>query len=235
MQGNMMELIVHSSALVKAVLVLLAGLSILTWSIIFAKLYAFVRARSASEAFLRAWANTPRLGAMADGATRFPCSPMARMCTAVWTSLNRGHRDDLERIVKAAATREEEALHAYLIVLATTGSTAPFIGLLGTVWGIMDAFRGIGATGSASLAVVAPAIAEALITTAAGLAVAIPAVIGYNASLHRIRRISVELQLFAEELVQHVRSGKHMPSGRGAESERAGPRSMASAEARSSS
>ena len=232
MQGNMTELIVHASALVKAVLLLLAGLSILTWSIIFAKLYAFFRARRASDAFLRAWANTPRLGAMADAGTRFPSSPTARMCTTVWAALSREHREDAERIVKAAATREEEALHAYLIVLATTGSTAPFIGLLGTVWGIMDAFRGIGAAGSASLAVVAPAIAEALVTTAAGLAVAIPAVIGYNASLHWIRRIMVELQLFAEEFVHQVRGSGSKSSGRSADPERSGPRAIAAAETR---
>lgn len=86
-----------------------------------------------------------------------------------------------------------EALEAYLPFLATTGTSAPFIGLLGTVWGIMDAFRGIGASGSASLAVVSPAIAEALIATAAGLMAAIPAVMAYNAFLHWSGRLAVQL------------------------------------------
>ena len=91
---------------------------------------------------------------------------------------------------RSLPAQEREELESYLIVLATTGSTAPFIGLLGTVWGIMDAFRGIGAAGSASLAVVAPAIAEALVTTAAGLAAAIPAVIAYNVFVNRLGKLS---------------------------------------------
>ena len=91
-------------------------------------------------------------------------------------------------------------MHSHLIILATTGSTAPFIGLLGTVWGIMDAFRGIGAAGSASLAVVSPAIAEALIATAAGLAVAIPAVMAYNFYVNWVGRMTVELDHVSEEL-----------------------------------
>ena len=231
MQGNVMELIVHASALVKAVLLLLAGLSILSWSIIFAKAYTFVVARRESDAFLKAFESAPRAPSMVETAKRFPSSPPAAMFTTVWAASSRAHRDELERMIKAAAVREEEKLHAYVIVLATTGSTAPFIGLLGTVWGIMDAFRGIGTTGSASLAVVAPAIAEALVTTAAGLAVAIPAVIGYNASLHWIRKLADQLSLFSEELMQSRHGAAGKPAGRTAEHDLTAQRVMIPTEA----
>ena len=102
--------------------------------------------------------------------------------------------------MRRSEIREIEALQSHLTFLATIGSTAPFIGLLGTVWGIMNAFRGIGATGSASLAVVAPGIAEALITTAAGLAAAIPAVMAYNAYVNWVRRMNAEIEEFTEQI-----------------------------------
>jgi biopolymer transport protein TolQ len=89
--------------------------------------------------------------------------------------------------------------------LATTGSTTPFIGLFGTVWGIMDAFRGIGMRGSATLAVVAPGISEALIATAAGLAAAIPAVVAYNYYINRIKVLSAEMENFSSELLNIVK------------------------------
>jgi len=92
-------------------------------------------------------------------------------------------------------------MEQYLNFLATTGSTTPFIGLFGTVWGIMNAFRGIGSAGSASLAVVAPGIAEALITTAAGLGAAIPAVVAFNYYLSRARIMSIDMEDFSEELL----------------------------------
>jgi len=93
-------------------------------------------------------------------------------------------------------------LEKYLNFLATTGSTAPFIGLFGTVWGIMNAFHGIGSAGSASLAVVAPGIAEALIATAVGLAAAIPAVIAYNYYLSMSRKMIIEMEDFSEDLLE---------------------------------
>jgi len=103
-----------------------------------------------------------------------------------------------------ALTREMERLEGRLGFLASVGSAAPFIGLFGTVWGIMNAFRGIGARGSATLAVVAPGISEALIATAFGLAAAIPAVVFYNYYLNRIRSISLEMDNFASEFLNIV-------------------------------
>jgi biopolymer transport protein TolQ len=113
--------------------------------------------------------------------------------------------DDLlsrvSRTLRHASLREISLLERALIFLATTGNTTPFIGLFGTVWGIMDAFHGIGMTGSANLGAVAPGIAEALITTAAGLAVAIPGVIAYNYFLNRIKGTATRMDLFALEFL----------------------------------
>lgn len=109
--------------------------------------------------------------------------------------------EGLNRTLRYASLREIAYLERYLIFLATTGSVTPFIGLFGTVWGIMDAFAGIGSAGSASLGAVAPGIAEALVTTAAGLAAAIPAVIAYNAFLNRVKAFATKMDLFALEFL----------------------------------
>lgn len=109
--------------------------------------------------------------------------------------------DRLTRTMRQASLREIAGLERYLIFLATTGNVAPFVGLFGTVWGIMDAFVGIGQTGSANLAAVAPGIAEALITTAAGLAAAVPAVIAYNYFLTRVKGLATGMDLFILEFL----------------------------------
>jgi biopolymer transport protein TolQ len=112
--------------------------------------------------------------------------------------------DNVTRSLQQAVTAERSRLERGVTFLATTGSSAPFIGLFGTVWGIMESFRRIGVMKSASLAVVAPGIAEALIATAAGLAAAIPAVIFYNYFLSRINSISTEMDNFASELINII-------------------------------
>ena len=201
MQGTLFELIVHAGLLVKAVLLVLVFLSILSWSIIIAKYYSLAMASKESDAFVQALEGARDSKALVDTADALTRSPLARLFMAAYGELSHRHReDDVRKIFSRHEAREEAQLHSHLIVLATTGATAPFIGLLGTVWGIMDAFRGIGATGSASLAVVAPAIAEALITTAAGLAVAIPAVMAYNFYVNWVGRMTVELDHVSEDL-----------------------------------
>ncbi|MGZ6274533.1 MAG: MotA/TolQ/ExbB proton channel family protein, partial [Syntrophales bacterium] len=112
--------------------------------------------------------------------------------------------DNVERSLNKACSSEATRLESTLGFLATTGSASPFIGLFGTVWGIMDTFRGIGTRGSATLAVVAPGISEALIATAAGLAAAIPAVIFYNYYLNVVKDISTEMDNFASEILNIV-------------------------------
>ena len=200
MQGTVFELILHAGLLVKVVLLVLAFFSIFSWSIIFAKYYSLSAAQKESAALVSALETTRDPKALLERANTLSYSPLANIFKAAYPKLAHLQREDAKRIFRGLGAREEEKLHAYMIFLATTGATAPFIGLLGTVWGIMDAFRGIGAAGSASLAVVAPAIAEALITTAAGLAVAIPAVMAYNYYLNWIRKMTAELDDFSEEL-----------------------------------
>lgn len=204
MQGSILQLILQAGLLVKTVLVILAGLSVFSWSIIFVKGFALAAASRQASTFARALETTRDPKALLDLAKTLPQCPAANVFRAASPERGRVSQDEARRTARAAMAREEEGLHAYLIFLATTGATAPFIGLLGTVWGIMDAFRGIGATGSATLAVVAPAIAEALITTAAGLAVAIPAVMAYNYFLNQIGRLVRGLEDMGDGLPELV-------------------------------
>jgi biopolymer transport protein TolQ len=119
-------------------------------------------------------------------------------------STDLGGIENISRALRRATTSEITRLEKYVTFLATTGATAPFIGLFGTVWGIMTAFKGIGETGSASLAVVAPGIAEALIATAIGLVAAIPAVMGYNHFQHKIKVLIAEMDNFSTEFLNIV-------------------------------
>ncbi|HSL92914.1 MAG TPA: MotA/TolQ/ExbB proton channel family protein, partial [Candidatus Limnocylindrales bacterium] len=112
--------------------------------------------------------------------------------------------ENIERAMRKAANEETALMETYLPFLATTGSATPFIGLFGTVWGIMNAFSGIAASGSATLATVAPGIAEALVATAAGLAAAIPSVMAYNYFLNRVRSISTRIDSFTVEFVNFL-------------------------------
>lgn len=200
MHDSLVQLIWQSSLLVKAVMATLVGFSIMSWAIIVCKAWHFSAAARESAAFLKALSGEGSLQALAGAAVTLRHSPLAGMFRAVHQEKARAHHDDLRRALKRSETREMELLHAYLPFLATTGATAPFIGLLGTVWGIMNAFREIGASGSASLAVVAPGIAEALVTTAAGLAAAIPAVMAYNYYVTRVRSMAAQMEDVSEEL-----------------------------------
>lgn len=198
----MLELFVHSSPLIKSVLVILAILSVVSWGIILYKYlqFQFASAQSGKLAEkLDACDSADDLSGVFKAASNLQMSPLAGVARAV-SAAKRHTREEVQKTLKAAQAQESEKLESYLIFLATVGSTAPFIGLLGTVWGIMDAFKGIGATGSASLAVVAPAISEALVTTAAGLAAAIPSVMAYNFFLNWIRKHANQLEAFSDSL-----------------------------------
>ena len=201
MQGSALHLVFHAGLLVKFVLLILAFFSTYSWSIILYKHYYFRLATKETDTFIRRFEADQSLKALADVAAALRVSPLANVFNAVYPHHGALHPEELRRALRRYEALQTERLHAYLTFLATTGSTTPFIGLLGTVWGIMNAFRGIGATGSASLAVVAPGIAEALITTAAGLGAAIPAVIAYNYYLSRARRLTVEMEDFSEEFL----------------------------------
>ena len=201
MHDSLVQLIWQSSLLVKFVLVTLMAFSVVSWAIIFYKGWLFAAAAKESDAFLRALAGEGTLQALAGAAATLRHSPLANLFRSVHEGKVRGHQDELKRALRRSETSQTEALHAYLPFLATTGATAPFIGLLGTVWGIMNAFREIGQAGSASLAVVAPGIAEALVTTAAGLAAAIPAVMAYNYYISRVRTMAAQMEDVSEELI----------------------------------
>ncbi len=180
-------LFLRADPIVKGVIILLALASLVSWSIIFSKLIAFLRLASEAARFER----QAREGTTAQG------GPLSRAIDAAGlrasSDLDESERraERRERIVRAmrsVAASAFKAREAGLPFLATIGSSGPFIGLFGTVWGIMNAFMSIGATHETSLDVVAPGIAEALFATAIGLVAAIPAVIGYNALLSILRR-----------------------------------------------
>ncbi len=216
-QGDFLRLVADSGAVAKGVLLLLLGFSVLCWAVIIDRHRTFRRAERDSEAFLRDLEHERRLVDLRDRAGRYGASPLVPVFVAGFRELTSAITESLakfrgtavgpdearERILERVRRRleetaaaEAERLDRHLGILATTGSVTPFIGLFGTVWGIMNAFQGIGITGSASLAAVAPGISEALVTTAAGLAAAIPAVIGYNLLLARARRLGARLERF---------------------------------------
>jgi biopolymer transport protein TolQ len=207
---------------VKLVLIVLLYFSVVSWTIIFYKLRQVYRANSQSQRFLEFFWKTKRFDTINTQLDRFASSPLSVLFNEGYGELKKlvekgerpeepnvistdlGGIDNIARALRRATTSEITRLEKYLTFLATTGSTAPFIGLFGTVWGIMTAFKGIGETGSASLAVVAPGIAEALIATAIGLVAAIPAVMGYNHFQQKIKVVIAEMDNFSTEFLNIV-------------------------------
>ncbi len=207
---------------VKLVLLILLFFSVVSWAIIFFKFLQVHRANNESERFIDFFWKTKRFDAINSQLDRFANSPLTVLFSEAYGELKKlmekgeeqvehnvistdlGGIDNIARALRRATTSEITRLEKYLTFLATTGSTAPFIGLFGTVWGIMTSFKGIGETGSASLAVVAPGIAEALIATAIGLVAAIPAVMGYNHFQHKIKVLIAEMDSFSTEFLNIV-------------------------------
>lgn len=201
MQDSAIQLILHAGYVVKAVLAILLFFSVFSWAIIFYKHRYFSKASKESESFLRAFRAGRDMKGLYNTARSLTLSPLASVFKSVHAEEGRVNRDEVKRLLRRYEALEAAKLQSYLNFLATTGSTTPFIGLFGTVWGIMDSFRGIGAAGSASLTVVAPGIAEALIATAAGLAAAIPGVVAFNYYLSRAKMMIIEMEDFSEELL----------------------------------
>lgn len=207
MKDSALQLILQAGLVVKGVLLILLFFSVFSWAIIFYKHRYLKQAAKESERFLRAYRTGRDMKTLFAVAKGLKLSPIANVFKSVYLEEGRVNREEVRRLLRRYEALEAARLESYLTFLATTGSTTPFIGLFGTVWGIMNAFRGIGTAGSASLAVVAPGIAEALITTAAGLAAAIPAVIAYNYYLSRARRQIIEMEDFSEELLDFFTKG----------------------------
>ncbi len=213
-----LELILNAGPIGKAVLIILLGFSVVSWALIVEKWWQFRRVRRQTLAFLHVWREVRR-GAQAFAlAKKFRESPLAYLYSAAYQEVPtlEERLDDLEdgagaerleaahRAMRRAAMNEVARLERYLPFLATTASSTPFIGLFGTVWGIMAAFHGIGQQGSASLAVVAPGISEALIATAFGLGAAIPAVIAYNYFVSRVKHWAAEMDGFMLDLLNQM-------------------------------
>jgi len=217
----LLDLVLNAGPVVKLVLLILLYFSLVSWAIIFYKASIIQKAIKSSDRFLDFFWTKKRFDLVGQGLKEFSNSPIANLFREGYHEMlqlqKKGDDDEpgdfseqmgmteiVGRALRRATTQETHRLEKYLTFLATTGSTAPFIGLFGTVWGIMDAFHGIGQTGSASLAVVAPGISEALIATAIGLAAAIPAVMGYNHFLNKVNVLIGEMDNFSQEFLNIV-------------------------------
>lgn len=220
-----LESIMHASLLVQAVIMILLSLSIMCWGIAWNKYSDLKSVQAANDVFDKKFWETNSLDELNGKIDAFKSSSHARVFKAAYIEMQKiaespmlnkninseteppllAGLDNLERAMRKAIENEVTALESRLTVLATTGSTGPFIGLFGTVWGIMSSFQMIGQTGSASLAAVAPGISEALITTAIGLAAAIPAVMLYNHFITQIRREETQLNNFSSDFLNIVK------------------------------
>lgn len=205
--------------IVKFVLLLLVLFSVVSWAIIFLKFRLFQGVERGQADFVKAFAEGKTLTALFDQSEQSENTPISQVFRAGYLELMRIQRGrapggvaadgmiplgNVERAMRKAANEEIALMETYLPFLATTGSATPFIGLFGTVWGIMNAFSGIASTGSATLATVAPGIAEALIATAAGLAAAIPSVMAYNFFLNRVRAVATRVDSFSIEFLNFL-------------------------------
>jgi biopolymer transport protein TolQ len=200
-------LILDAGPLVKLVLLVLLAASVITWAIIIQKSKKLKAIKAADQKFLDAFWSAQTLEEISEQISKFEGSVVARVFSSGYRELRKmvvPEISNLERSLHRAHSMQLDDMEKHVDWLATTASAAPFIGLFGTVWGIMNSFQNIGASGSASLAVVAPGISEALIATAVGLAAAIPAAIAYNSILGKIKRISLEMEIFSQEFLNMI-------------------------------
>jgi biopolymer transport protein TolQ len=199
MQNTIFHMVIQAGYVVKFVLLVLLFFSVVSWAIILFKYRYLTGAAKQNSAFVLAFRSSRDPRNVLAMAGKYPLSPISNVYRAVYSE-GIEEAGEMRRALKRYEALETAKMESYLGFLATTGSATPFIGLFGTVWGIMNSFRGIGATGAASLAVVAPGIAEALIATAMGLVAAIPAVVAYNYYLGRARRMIIEMEDFSEDI-----------------------------------
>ncbi len=225
MQLSITAMIFHAGPIGQLVMFTLLIFSIISWTIVVMKARLFKKVRLDSEDFIESFWNSANLSEAYATASEYEYAPQAEVFIAGFSELEkinkiRNRKDDsrrvetldmqlatmdnLKRAVRKAATQKINQIGSSLPFLATTGSATPFIGLFGTVWGIMASFHDIGQRGSASLAVVAPGISEALVATAAGLAVAIPAVIFYNFFSNKLDEVDAEVSDFTTDFLNLV-------------------------------
>lgn len=220
-----LDSLLQASIIVQIVILILLSLSVLSWAIGWSKYKQFKALKSANNEFDNLFWSTSSLDTLFEKVDNFSQSSHARVFKAAYVEMKKiaespmlsksstsgseltplSGVDNLERSLRKASENEIAEMENRLTILASTGSTGPFIGLFGTVWGIMNSFHQIGVTGSASLAAVAPGISEALIATAIGLAAAIPAVIIYNNCISVIRKEEVSLNNFSTDFLNIVK------------------------------
>lgn len=230
-RNDIVQMVLHAGPMVKLVIGLLLVFSIVCWAIILVKFRMLRKAKEDTEDFLELFWERRGLQRLYNESSDLKYSPVVRVFWEGYAEVSRirknyaGGRvsgdspgtgmpavspsrravtERLERTLKKASIDQASKLERAIGFLATTGNTAPFIGLFGTVWGIMNSFRGIGLTGAANLAVVAPGISEALVATAAGLAAAIPAVVAYNYFSQKIAALDAAMDVFAGDFVSVV-------------------------------
>ncbi|MGH9585636.1 MAG: MotA/TolQ/ExbB proton channel family protein [Acidobacteriaceae bacterium] len=207
-----MEMLRNSGSVALIVLAVLFVMSVWSWAVILGKWGSFRRAAAQSRRFLRAFRKAQRLQEIATVSEQFRPSPLVAVFDEVYETYRRqtggfGPPTNITALERAAQTASSESLTSMekrLTSLATIGSTATFIGLFGTVMGIVDAFHGLGTAGAATLRAVAPGVSEALITTAAGLLVAVPAVVAYNSYAAKARDFGARMDDFARELLNSL-------------------------------
>jgi len=214
--SDMVNIVTRATLINQVVLLLLVGFSIASWAIIFLKFWAFRSVEHQTRSFLEVFRRSSKLSEVQAACPSMPASPLVGVFLAGHAEIMAQFRvaatqpparpvlkslDAVDRALIRAATTEVSKLERRLTFLATTASVTPFIGLFGTVVGILIAFERIGSTGSTNLAVVGPGISEALIATAMGLAAAIPAVLAYNHFTHRVKEFSAALDDFALEFL----------------------------------
>jgi biopolymer transport protein TolQ len=205
--GEIVDMVRQMGAVAQVVLLILLFFSLMSWSIILSKWGALRRARTQSGRFMRAFRRAQRMQDVAAVSEQFKPSPLVPVFDNAYDEYRRQGDSNItavQRAAQIASSEELTRLERRLPWLATTGAVAPFVGLFGTVWGIIDAFHGLGNAGAATLRAVAPGVSEALITTAAGLFVAIPAVMAYNQFTHRMREFASRMDDFSLELLNMI-------------------------------
>ncbi|MFY9644155.1 MAG: MotA/TolQ/ExbB proton channel family protein [Terriglobales bacterium] len=207
--GEIVDLVLQTGPVAKTALLLLIAFSVLSWAVILSKWRVLSRARAQSARFARAFRKAQRLQELTPIADQFRPSPLvgvfenavAEFKRQMGTTGSIHNLPAIQRAMQVASSEEITRLERNVTWLAITGAVTPFIGLFGTVWGIIDAFHGLGTAGAATLRAVAPGISEALVTTAAGLAAAIPAVIAYNLIINSIREMASRNDDFSLEML----------------------------------
>lgn len=216
---GILDLVRGSGFVVQSILYLLVFFSVGSWGIIAQKYRQIRRSKNESEQFIEIFWERRNLSAIHEASRELTASPVGQVFRSGYEELIRvtrskkeqtpgdalttelGGVENVSRAMKRATSVEITKLEKHCSFLATTASSAPFVGLFGTVWGIMDAFRGLSVTHSSSIQAVAPGIAEALIATAVGLAAAIPALIAYNYFVQQIKVLAVEMDNFCQEFL----------------------------------